>query len=130
MPQKRKRNGFLDTRWEWVGVEVTKSVGMTQDHILATCNLSPRNRNVRCTNKYSSDGVRKKATVVSKSLYGLPTTSDLDNIIIISDSDDDESAESCSKKICKRNPYCLNYLGQEMWENEGKFHRHRYQPAH
>jgi hypothetical protein len=129
MPQKRKRNGFLDTRWEWVGAEVTKSVGMTPDHILATCNLSPRNRNVRCTNKYSLDGfgVGKKATVVSNP-DGLPTKSELDDIIVISD--DDESSESCSQKLCKRNPYCLNYLGQEMWENEGKFHCHRYEPAH
>lgn len=42
----------------------------------------------------------------------------MEDIIVISDDD----APSCSKKDCKTNPNCLNYLGQESWEDEGTFH--------
>ncbi|TFY64882.1 hypothetical protein EVJ58_g2344 [Rhodofomes roseus] len=39
-----------------------------------------------------------------------------DDIIVISD----DEAPRCTSKACKSNPYCLNYLGQEKWEDEVK----------
>lgn len=38
-----------------------------------------------------------------------------DDVIVISD----DEPPACSKKLCKGNPNCLNYLGQERWEDEG-----------
>ena len=40
-----------------------------------------------------------------------------DDVIVISDDD----APPCTKKLCRANPNCLNYLGQEKWEEEGPF---------
>src|ERR1700761_1468983 len=57
-----------------------------------------------------------------------PTNED---IIVIQDSDDsnspivpspkkkDVTQAPCSKKLCKSNPFCVNYLGQEAWEDYG-----------
>ena len=43
-----------------------------------------------------------------------------DDIIVVSD----EESSACDSKMCKNNPYCLNYLGQEKWENEGAWTRY------
>ncbi|KAJ8496755.1 hypothetical protein ONZ45_g12333 [Pleurotus djamor] len=38
-----------------------------------------------------------------------------DDVIVISD---DDLEPECTKKTCKNNPNCLNYLGQDIWESE------------
>lgn len=43
---------------------------------------------------------------------------ELDDVVIISD----DEGTSCNQKICKTNPNCLNYVGQEAWESEGMLH--------
>ena len=46
----------------------------------------------------------------------LPPATDADgDLIVVSDDED----PVCDKKFCQSNPYCLNYLGQKMWEDEG-----------
>lgn len=41
---------------------------------------------------------------------------DDDDVIVISD----DEAPKCNAKTCKWNPYCLNHLGQEKWQDEGE----------
>lgn len=38
-----------------------------------------------------------------------------DDIIVISEDDH----PVCDSRTCKSNPNCVNYLGQDKWENEG-----------
>ena len=38
-----------------------------------------------------------------------------DGVVVISD----DEGPTCDKKTCRSNPNCLNYLGQEQWEDEG-----------
>ena len=40
----------------------------------------------------------------------------MDDVIVISD----DEGPMCTNKICKYNPYCLNYLGQDKWEDSGE----------
>lgn len=111
-------NGSGIARWDWVGSEVTQAEDITLDHRMASCNLSPRNGIILCHNKFGSEGdVDKAATFVREQGSSRANGELEDDIIVISD--DDEPV--CSKKACKCSPYCLNYLGQDMWEDEGLF---------
>ncbi|KAK0459838.1 uncharacterized protein EV420DRAFT_1629202 [Desarmillaria tabescens] len=108
--QLLKRNtlpGNMTTPWAWVGTEVATSSEITQEHLLATCGLSRRNDCSFCRNRYSPD----------YRLASSPAPDDAeDGVIVISD--DEEF--TCSKQSCKYNPNCLNYLGQELWEDEDR----------
>ncbi|KAF8969843.1 hypothetical protein BDZ97DRAFT_1956803 [Flammula alnicola] len=97
--------------WAWVGTEVTDAANITLEHRLATCNLSWKNNNAFCSNKYSTNETSSSKPTVPLSNANGELSED---IIIISD--DDEI--SCTKKGCKTNPNCLNYLGQNAWEDE------------
>jgi ubiquitin carboxyl-terminal hydrolase 48 len=97
--------------WGWVGTEVLDASHITKEHRMITCGLSKRSRHPFCPNKYAS--FRRKRSPPQESA----ATGELDDdVIVISD---DEQPQ-CSKKSCKNNPNCLNYLGQEKWEDEGK----------
>ncbi|KAK0210866.1 hypothetical protein DFS33DRAFT_1252154 [Desarmillaria ectypa] len=108
--QLLKRNmlpGNMTTPWAWVGSEVATSSEITQEHLLATCGLSRRNDCSFCRNRYAP-GYRRPS---------LPAPDDAeDGVIIISD----DEQFTCSKQSCKYNPNCLNYLGQELWEDEDR----------
>ncbi len=108
--QLLKRNtlpGNMTAPWAWVGTEVVASSEITQEHLLATCGLSRRNDCSFCRNRYAPGYLRPSP----------PATNDAeDGVIVISD--DDEF--TCTKQSCKYNPNCLNYLGQELWEDEGE----------
>ena len=134
MPPKRKRDaslppkGLLDQRlklpgipgaatstpWGWVSTEVTDAARITSEHRLATCNFSLRGKNTICANKYSSGLEATRNLTQSKPA---PVGELEEDIIVISD--DDEPPSSCSKKMCRGNPNCLNYVGQEAWEDGG-----------
>lgn len=101
--------------WGWVGTDVSDASDITLEHRLATCGLLNRSTHTLCLNKYipTEDG---SAPTTRKSQEN-PAPGELaDDVIVISD----DEGPSCSSKSCKSNPYCLNYLGQDKWEDKGK----------
>lgn len=94
--------------WAWVGSEVSQAADITTEHCLMTCGLSVRCGYPFCMNKYGGSQLRQAPT--TQKHYGTGE----DDIIIISDDE-----EKCTKRSCKDNPNCLNYLGQDKWEDEG-----------
>ncbi|KAK2466793.1 hypothetical protein APHAL10511_001051 [Amanita phalloides] len=102
--EKIKRSAPSDSKtslWGWVGTEAKDVSGITAEHILATCGFTARNSYSLCPNRFVQG----------------PAGDKLDNdIIVISD----DEISQCSKKVCKPNPNCLNYLGQEKWEKDLK----------
>lgn len=109
--QRNKLSGNESPSWGWVGTDVLDVSQITKEHRMATCGLSRRSRNSFCANKYALLDRRSTSTSHSKTNGGLD-----DDIIVISD----DEPPPCSKKLCKNNPNCLNYLGQEKWEDEGE----------
>lgn len=100
--------------WGWVGTEVTHTSRITLEHRLMTCGLSRRSGNPFCTNKYAHKP-EKQSSPTPK--HDVADGELQDDVIVISD----DEPPPCSKKLCKNNPNCLNYLGQETWEDEGVF---------
>ena len=99
--------------WGWIGNEATDPSHITQEHRLVACGLSKYSPHQLCPNKYSKSGETVNTEKVAAGELE-------DDIIVISD---DESA-SCSARSCKNNPNCLNYLGQDKWEVEGRLRSH------
>lgn len=96
--------------WGWVGSTVTNAKNITLEHRLAACHLSSK-KHASCVNKYAPQKPNENQTRRNSPA----ATGELDDdIIVISD----DELPSCSKKGCKTNPNCLNYLGQQAWENE------------
>jgi len=128
MPPKRKRNARVGTNgfvasgkpkshgcWGWVSSEVRDMDDITLEHRMTASNLSIRNGNPLCQNKYSV-GRHKSPVFDAASPTATHVNGELsEDIIVVSDADE----PLCTKKACKRNPYCLNYLGQDMWDDEG-----------
>ncbi|KAJ3775406.1 cysteine proteinase [Lentinula raphanica] len=100
--------------WGWVGSEVTDSSSITRDHLLATCGFSRRNNYPFCRNKHRS---KSRSPQNSEPSTTTQTSNDVlaDDVIVISDGEDE--GHSCSKKSCKSNPNCLNYIGSEKWQS-------------
>ena len=135
MAPKRKRNSSLPPKsfasgellkrnaitsgspWGWVGTEVTELADITLEHRLLACNLSQKNDIPYCLSKFTTkeDEIHAKNSREPQPLLPSVDGELDDDIIIISD----DEQPSCSKKLCKANPNCLNYLGQELWEDEG-----------
>ncbi|EPQ58342.1 cysteine proteinase [Gloeophyllum trabeum ATCC 11539] len=115
--EKLKREVLQGSRsnlWSWVGIEVTNVSDITDEHRLMSCGLSKRNGWPICRNKYASgDLPQSKGNLTRDAAHSAAD----EDIIVISD---DETGLECSRKACKNNPNCLNYLGQEAWENEEK----------
>ncbi len=90
--------------------------GITNEHRLATCGFSPNSSNTICPNKY----VEKRKASSPLRVNGHTDTQAgeelVDDVIVISD----DEGPTCSTKSCKPSPYCLNYLGQDKWENAGE----------
>jgi hypothetical protein len=105
--------------WGWVGTDVTDTSGITQEHMLATCGLWRRNSLPSCPNLYVSPSSTKPVARQKEESHDATPLED--DIVVISD----DEAPQCNKKLCKKNPNCLNYLGQEKWENEGRCHHSR-----
>ena len=116
--KRTKVSGNEYLAWAWVGAEVTNPSKITSEHRLATCGFSDANSYPFCANRYH-DGARAKGssgrpkTKAAKTVDGELE----DDIIVVSE---DESP-ACTSKGCKTNPNCLNYLGQDTWENEGLY---------
>lgn len=101
--------------WGWVGSEITDSSSITRDHLLATCGFSRRSNHPFCRNQHKS----KSRSARSSNPASAQAVNDIipEDVIVISDGEDE--GHKCSKKACKSNPNCLNYLGREKWETEG-----------
>lgn len=97
--------------WNWVGSEVSQVADITPEHYLTAYGLSARNMNAFCINKYAISQAQPPPTPPEEK----DRTAKEDDVIVISDDEQDK----CTKKSCKDNPNCLNYLGQEKWEDEG-----------
>ena len=106
-------DGDWDSPWGWVGTNVTDASEIDEEHLLATCSFSRRSRHVFCANKYRKHPA-KTAPPVESVISGEDPTKD---VVIISDDD----TPTCSKKYCSKNPNCLNYLGQDRWEDAGQY---------
>lgn len=110
--KRAKLAGNDFSNWGWVGNEVTDASQITQEHKLVACGLSKYSPYPLCPNKnkyVKPDGtIPKKEKVAAGELE--------DDIIVISD---DESAY-CNAKSCRNNPNCLNHIGQDKWEAEGR----------
>lgn len=134
MPPKRKRRGSPSSRglnagevlkrstlpgnstttWGWVGTEVLDVSQLTREHLLMACGLSARNTHPLCRNKFALKVERRDSSRAPTPKT--PVDGELnDDVIVISD----DEGPTCSKKACKTNPNCLNYLGQDLWEDEG-----------
>lgn len=109
---KRNKLGHDQLAWAWVGTEVTDAAHITQEHRLATCGFSDSSIFPFCSNLYRKTTAKQEKPKVE----GTRAAGELeDDIIVVSD----DETPACSSKTCKSNPNCLNYLGQEKWENEG-----------
>ncbi|KAG1827163.1 cysteine proteinase [Suillus subaureus] len=99
--------------WGWVGTEVTCSSQITLEHHLMSCGLSRRSNNPLCANKYAHKPEKQSSPAPKRESAGGELG---DDVIVVSD----DEPPPCSKKLCKNNPNCLNYLGQETWKDEDK----------
>jgi hypothetical protein len=97
--------------WSWVGTEASAAPEINQEHVLATCGLSQRSGHNFCANRLAvppkSPAENRDDEIGNGELE--------DDVIVVSDNED----PPCSKKLCKANPNCLNYLGQDVWEDPG-----------
>lgn len=96
--------------WGWIS-SVPNATSISEDHFLRTCGFSPHSRPRFCRNQYAGPSGMSPE---------LPPVTDSDgDLIVVSD----DEGPICDKKSCQSNPYCLNYLGQKMWEDEGVLSR-------
>jgi len=98
--------GREELRWGWIS-SVPSTTSISNDHLLRTCGFSPSSQPRFCRNQYA------RSSNATSELS--PVTDPDGDLIIVSD----EDGPVCDKKSCQSNPYCLNYLGQKMWEDEG-----------
>ncbi|KAK7054721.1 hypothetical protein VNI00_003184 [Paramarasmius palmivorus] len=110
---KRDRLAGGATSWGWVGTEVQDASQITREHLQAAYGLSSRSQHRRCPNKYFQQEPRCSVDPALKIVNGELE----EDIIVISD---DEESSQCNKKDCKQNPFCLNHLGQDKWEDGDK----------
>jgi hypothetical protein len=126
MPPKRKREpkglgrgeqlkrtklaGVDFCNWNWIGAEVVDTSQITPEHRLAACGLE--SWRPICPNKYAPK-LRNSKSKAPKSSVPLDNSED----VVI----EDEPPHLCDKTTCRKNPNCLNYLGQEKWENSGMY---------
>lgn len=100
--KRNKLAGADYLNWDWVGTEVTDVTGITHAHRLAAYGFASSNR--RCPNKYAKPEREKSQS---------PREGSDGELIVV----EDGPLRVCDRQTCKKNPGCLNYLGQERWEN-------------
>ncbi|KAH8107139.1 cysteine proteinase [Cristinia sonorae] len=112
--KRAKLAGSDYSAWGWVGSEVTDVSEISQYHRLAACGFSANGSYPLCTNKYAdtTPPSPSKQNTNRKVIHGELE----DDIIVISD----DEGLSCDSKTCRNNPYCLNHLGQDKWEDEDR----------
>jgi hypothetical protein len=114
--------------WGWVETEVNDPSDITLDHCLRTCGLSWKNKPRFCINKHAvrngpgliSGPLSEAKSAVSSSISESNILNDSAEDVIMIVSDTEEGKVECTKKSCRGNPFCLNHLGQDFWEDESK----------
>ncbi|KAL1744566.1 hypothetical protein HDZ31DRAFT_38456 [Schizophyllum fasciatum] len=111
--------GTTHSPWAWVGTDVLDPTHITDDHRRTACGFSVRSPHSFCANKYASEyrqaqRERQRRRKAADKRGSSPAQGD--DVIVVSDTED--APAECSKKHCKGNPNCLNYLGQDKWEDE------------
>lgn len=98
--------GREELYWGWIS-SVPNVTSISDDHFLRSCGFSPNSQPRFCRNQYArlSDATSELS----------PGTYPDGDLIVVSE----DEGPLCDKKSCQGNPYCLNYLGQKMWEDEG-----------
>lgn len=112
--EKLNRNRLLaecDLRWNWIGTEAKHISEISREHCLRAAGLVMPGLKRPCPNKFTKS---KRSRAVPQQIAS--SSEDPGDVIVISD---EEGNVTCDKKRCKDNPYCLNNLGQERWEDEG-----------
>ncbi|KAL1729248.1 hypothetical protein EV714DRAFT_251709 [Schizophyllum commune] len=118
--KRAKLLGNTSSPWGWVGTDVLDAAHITDEHRLAACGFNQP----LCANKYAPE-YRQMQKQKQRRLKERKTrekrdsspAGGTDEVIVISDTE--EVQLECTKKLCnKGNPNCLNYLGQDKWEDE------------
>jgi hypothetical protein len=101
---------FWTSPWGWVNTEVDSASKISPEHLKATCAFLATSGHAFCKNKF-------KALLEERDKPEAfpPASGSLDDAIVISE----DETPGCSKRSCKKNPNCLNYLGQDKWADEG-----------
>ena len=106
------------TQWGWIP-KISDPSQIIPEHRLAACGFHDKIGKPICKNKYSMldepEHKKRKTDVAPKTTLKLPEGEDAGDIIVVSS--DDEEPEYCTKKRCKENPQCVNYVGQIKLEN-------------
>ncbi|CAK5277621.1 unnamed protein product [Mycena citricolor] len=118
-PRRTPTDAHKSSFWGWVGTEVHDTSAITPEHLLATCGLSSvRNRYPFCRNSFVKRGRNRAQSERTPPAKAAPPESGKADDVIVLVSDEDDEVYPCTKKKCKSNPNCLNYLGQRLWEDE------------
>jgi hypothetical protein len=107
-----KLPGKKDSPWGWIGSEAFDVSDITREHLLAACGFTDEIYPF-CANKFNPPENKESATGDNEAVTKGESE---DDVIVVSD---DDERPPCSKKQCKNNPNCLNYLGQSIWEDTG-----------
>lgn len=122
--KRHKLASASDPSWGWVGTEVKDASNISEEHLLATCGFARNNAAAFCPNKYSKRS-QKQVEPGPSAPPPQETVADgelADDVIVISS--DTEETHNCSKKACRKRQNCVNYIGQEKWENKGASSSH------
>ena len=119
--KRAKLLGNASSPWGWVGTDVLDAAHITDEHRLAACGFNQP----LCANKYApeyrqmqKEKQRRAKERKAREKRDSSPAGGTDEVIVISDTE--EAQPECTKKLCnKGNPNCLNYLGQDKWEDEG-----------
>jgi ubiquitin carboxyl-terminal hydrolase 48 len=87
---------------------------ITEEHAFGACGIGPLSRKQCCPNKFTQD--------LKGTTNGFGNGNGAARVVIDVDTGTDEIQVifPCSKARCKSNPYCLNHLGQDKWEDLGQ----------
>ncbi|KAI5900286.1 uncharacterized protein SCHCODRAFT_02607525 [Schizophyllum commune H4-8] len=118
--KRAKLLGNASSPWGWVGTDVLDATHITDEHRLAACGFNQP----LCANKYApeyrqmqKERQRRAKERKTREKRDSSPAGGADEVIVISDTE--EAQPDCSKKLCNKcNPNCLNYLGQDQWEDE------------
>ncbi|EJU05183.1 hypothetical protein DACRYDRAFT_103677 [Dacryopinax primogenitus] len=106
------------SRWSWVKLDGKVAEQITPKHMIWACGFSEESGLPVCPNIWSKDvkeGDEKgKGRAVDTGAYDASVSGKSQKAEVI----DLTLPTLCSKKKCRDNPNCLNYLGQDAWEDE------------